>query len=753
MPVERLKAIVLRLGLLLFWTGCGGEDLNIIDGPFVEARGPNEVVVAWRTEKPGNTRVEYGATTGLGTRVEDLASVTDHRVVLAGLKPGRTYHYRASSGGSRAEGHFVAGISFVRGPYTQYVTDSAATVMWGADRAVSARVHVQAESGMDEPVTSEGDSRVRLTGLRAGTRYRYRVVAEGISSLEGSFRTHAPGDTSLTFILYGDSRENPAEHARLAERMATHDFDFILHSGDFVDDGRVEAEWGTQFFKPVLPVVLKAPLYPAIGNHEMDAAPYYTTFEVPPNGSKERPEAWYSFDYGHAHFVVLDSNPESGGLAEGTEQRRWLEQDLAASEAQWKFAVLHHPLYSSGYHKSNLPLREALMPIFERFGVDMVLTGHDHCYERTWPLRGGGRSDHGIVHVVSGGGGASLYAVGRSKWTAVSESLTHYCILKVAGSRLDLEVYGTDGRQVDALVLFKEQSGVDGLIAALQDSGGDRAGAVRALGLTGQVRAVEPIAPFANSNDPAVRQAAAEGLARIGAEGCLDLLIDLSDDADSGARRWAAWGLSNIGGKGAAIALRARLGDAEAEIRRLAAIGLRRSPLQAAGPDLIRASGDTDPGVRLEAVRALAKVEGTRAGEATVAAVRDADAGVRRAALDGVVSRGLHNAAVGALVEMLSKSTEETRLLVIDALSDSKSDRAVGPLAAQLKADRIRVRRRAAIALGKLKRQGATGALIDALEDRDRGVRTFAWRALRTITGQRLPDRADAWRRWFASEN
>ncbi|MCZ6633193.1 MAG: HEAT repeat domain-containing protein [bacterium] len=748
MSVERLKAIV--LGLAVFWAGCGAPDLKIIDGPFVESRGPNEVVVVWQTEKPGDSRVEYGLTSRLGTQVEDRTSVTDHRVVLAGLRPGRTYYYRALSGGSQVDGSFVAGLSFSRGPYTQHVADSTATVMWGFNSAVPARVRVWTESGEDTSIVSEGETRVRLTGLRPGTRYRYRVVAEGVSSEAGAFRTSAPGDTSLTFLLYGDSRGNPAMHARLAEQMISHDFDFVFHTGDFVNDGRQVTEWEPQFFEPVRPIMLKAPLYPALGNHENDAAPYYAYFEVPPNGSSQRPEAWYSFDYGHAHFVVLDSNPQFGDLAEGTEQRRWLEQDLAASKARWKFAVLHHPLYSSGVHKSNLRLRKILMPIFERFGIDMILTGHDHCYERTWPLWGGQRSDDGIVHLVSGGGGAVLYDVDRSAWTAVSESLHHYCILRVVGSRLDLEVYDVNGRQVDALRLFKEASGVEGLITALAPSGDVEA--IRALGLTGQMKAVEPIVPFVNSADPSVREAATEALARIGAQACFDPLKGLSRDVSSEIRRWATWGLSNIGGEEVAVVLRDRLGDPDAEIQRLAAVGLRRSPLQAAGPDLIEASEVAVPDVRREAVRALVKMEGARIEEAIVAALRDEDGAVRRAALDGVVSKRLQNLAVDALAHMLSQSTEETRILVIETLGASNSDRAIGPLVLQLKNDPIKVRRMATIALGRLKRPGAIEALIDALEDQDRGVRTFAWRALRAITGQRLSEQADAWRRWFADK-
>ena len=86
----------------------------------------------------------------------------------------------------------------------------------------------------------------------------------------------------------------------------------------------------------------------------------------------------YDFTFGNAHIVVLDTNPVSGRFSTGSEQLLWLEKVLKGSRSDWKLVMFHHPLYSSGRHKSNLEMRRVLEPIFETYGVDMVMSGHDH---------------------------------------------------------------------------------------------------------------------------------------------------------------------------------------------------------------------------------------------------------------------------------------------------------------------------------------------------------------------------------------
>ncbi len=738
--------------LVVAMGGCA-EDVRIVEGPYVFPEAADRVVVIWETELPGDSWVEYGLTTSYGVRVGSDTPVQSHRVPLSGLRAGRRYFYRVSSAGSRREGRFTAGVQFVKGPYSQNVTSSGIVLMWETEPAAEGRVAYGSAGAASDTVRAEGSGGLRevvVSGLQPGTDYRYRVFAEGLSSPEGAFRTPAPADTAFRFLLYGDSRSHPDVHGGLVAQMAGQSFDFVLHSGDFVDDGQKEDQWGVQFFDPVRPLALRGPIYPALGNHEYDAPTYYRLFAVPQSGSTDRPEAWYAFDYENAHFIVLDSNPASGRFAPGSEQLRWLEEELKGSDAQWTFVMFHHPLYSSGRHKSDEALREVLMPLFERYGVDMVLTGHDHLYERTWPLRGGERRDDGIVHIVSGGGGAELYPVGRSAWTAVAESCTHYCVIQISGSQLDLDVFDLDGRQVDALTVHKHRPTLERLLEAV--GGTDPAGrleAVRELGRTGRLEAAPAIVPLAETGEAELRRAVAEALARIGSRDGMAALVALSGDPDVTVRQWAMQGLIDLGGARVAGICLERLEDPDPRVRRTAARGLRRSPLSRAVAALANASRDRDAGVRLEAVLALAATPGTAAGDALVEALRDADPAVREGAFEGVVEKKYLRPAVPALIELLGRESGRIRREIVSALGKAGDRTAVPALIPHLKDEDVATRQAAAIALARLEDPKATEALILALDDPDRRVRTYVMRALGVITGEFPGNDPEAWKRWW----
>jgi HEAT repeat protein/predicted phosphodiesterase len=529
--------------------------------------------------------------------------------------------------------------------------------------------------------------------------------------------------------------------------MAAHQADLILHSGDFVGDGRNEEEWDPQFFNPAAALLRTAALYPAIGNHEEDDRSYYDAFEVLENGSAERSEAWYAIDYGPVHLTVLDTNPESGLFEPGSEQLSWLQQDLASATAHWKLVMFHHPLYSSARHKSNLDLRKKLMPLFVQYDVDLLISGHDHCYERTWPLEGDKRAEGGIVHFVSGGGGATLYPVGRDTWTAVSASAHHYCILDVKGDRLDLDVFDLNDREVDAFTLVKESAAKR--LAKTLDSATDLAAHIQLLGRTADRRNVEGIRAHAGSTDLTIRRAVAEALSRISSRESIPALAALSGDDDTEVRRWATRGLAYVDGRASSTHLIARLSDADPETRRFAAIGLGLIPVKSALPALVRAAEDTETTVRLAVVEALSFYHADPARKAIVGRLTDDSDEVRHMAVSVVVDSKLEKLAAQALVTLLPRETEEEKIRILQLLGSAGEPASVDAMQVELSGGTTRVRRRAAIELGQLRSDRAVGGLIEALSDKDRGVRQFAWRALRVITGERHPkDDQTAWRIW-----
>src|SRR6185436_2948242 len=134
------------------------------------------------------------------------------------------------------------------------------------------------------------------------------------------------------------------------------------------------------------------------------------------------------FDYGPVHFVSLDTETAFLDPARRQAQIAWLQADLAATTREWKVFFFHRPPYSTGAeHGSDLTIRNTFGPIFEQYGVQLVLNGHDHDYERTVPIRtSADPSLQAVTYIVTGGGGAPPYSVGTSSWTAFSRSATHY---------------------------------------------------------------------------------------------------------------------------------------------------------------------------------------------------------------------------------------------------------------------------------------------------------------------------------------
>ena len=738
----------IALTLLALW-GCA-QDVQILDGPYVMPKSPTEATVTWETALPGDSWVDYGLTDSYGTRRGAEEAEKSHRVTLTDLQPGRDYYYRISSAGSRREGRFTAGVTFAKGPYWQNVTPASITLMWETHPPAAAQVVYGPAETWTDTLRAEAAAlhEVVLSGLASGTAYRCRVLAGGMSSPEASFRTPAPGDATFTCIVYGDSRHFPEPHGNLVLQMLKHDADFAINSGDLVDDGQEEGLWEPQFFDPIRPLGRRMPFYTTLGNHDRDAPAYYRYFSLPDNGSQARPEAWYAFRYENAHVIVLDTDIRR--FRSGDEQVRWLERELKTSDATWKVVVTHYPLYSSGRHGSSVEVREILMPVFERYGVDLVMAGHDHGYERTWPLRDGKRQDGGVVHVVSAGGGAELYPFGHNWWTAMSVSCYNFCVLRISGKRLDMDVFDIQGEAFDAFTILKDRTAVDALIAGAKGSDAPRRlEAVEHLGRIGLLEAAPAVAALVGAESVGLRRAVARALARIGSPEQAAAMVSLSGDDDTPVRQWVVRGLADLGGDRAARVCLERLTDADPLVRRTAAVGLARNPLRQAVAALAGAAQDADADVRLEAVKALAVAPGGAADKAVISALRDASPAVREAAFEGVTARSLQRRAVAVLVDVLPQESPEMRRQMVYALGEAGNPVALPALIERLQDGEAGVRQAAAIALGKLKAKTAVEALVRAVDDPDRRVSTYAMRALTVITGEVLGLKPDAWKQWW----
>jgi hypothetical protein len=183
--------------------------------------------------------------------------------------------------------------------------------------------------------------------------------------------------------------------------------------------------------------------WPASGNHDYSAAgaaAFRQVFMLPDNGVPDRAERWYSFNWGDVHFVALDTE------LIGEQQADWLEADLAHNELPWTVAYGHRPPYSSGEHGSNMAFRSSFGPVLERHHVQLVLSGHDHDYERT-------KAINGVTYVVTGAGGKSTRSVGTSSFTEFSEDVTHFVYADVEGSSMTLHAIDGTGREFDSALI------------------------------------------------------------------------------------------------------------------------------------------------------------------------------------------------------------------------------------------------------------------------------------------------------------
>ncbi|HWM87867.1 MAG TPA: metallophosphoesterase, partial [Kofleriaceae bacterium] len=217
-----------------------------------------------------------------------------------------------------------------------------------------------------------------------------------------------------------------------------------LLAGDIAyPDGTLE-QLDRNFFAVYAPLMQSAPFYPASGNHDYitdAAAPFRQAFVLPENGAPAGRERWYSFDWGDLHVVVLDSEmPTSAQVA-------WLEADLARSRAPWKIALVHRAPYSSGEHGPDLPTRRAFAGLFGRHRVPLVITGHEHHYERLHP-------PGGVTYVVTGGGGRGtrrVYPGGRD--SAFIAQVAHFVYIVIEGDQLRLWAVDASGQTFDTLML------------------------------------------------------------------------------------------------------------------------------------------------------------------------------------------------------------------------------------------------------------------------------------------------------------
>jgi predicted phosphodiesterase len=369
--------------------------------------------------------------------------------------------------------------ALIRGPYLQRPDDTAIAILWKTSssnlgsvayrpipRAGQPRRDSGPSSRSQTAVTSldpwkiagetlaQDSHRIALHDLAPGVLYEYQVLADG-EALSPTFRFRSPrcpADPTLAFGVIGDTTGGTVP-AAIADKLSGAGVDLVLHVGDVVyPDGRLE-DYDSNFFGPFAPLLSVAPMMPILGDHDIrtaDGAPFFEVFDLPPNGLTPDPR-FYSFRQGDAEFFCLDV--ESSEFGEDSDQYRWLDHGLQTSTAVWKFVTLFEPPFTS--ENSNVVERLVLSPLFERYGVDLVFSGHEHLYERTKPICLFGPPGTPVVYIVEGGGGASVSNFDQESFSAFLAAVHGSVTVRIEERSLLLEAHDVSGAVIDSMTLFK----------------------------------------------------------------------------------------------------------------------------------------------------------------------------------------------------------------------------------------------------------------------------------------------------------
>ncbi|HEX3772401.1 MAG TPA: metallophosphoesterase [Polyangiaceae bacterium] len=338
----------------------------------------------------------------------------------------------------------------LEGPYVTAVGETTATVRAELRSAAPVSVELTPDAGDAGRRRCEGKAAamqvVHCDGLAVGTRYAYALLVAGAPVARGHLVTAPPAASTApqTFIVYGDDRTDDDAHAAVVRAMIGVPADFLVNTGDMVADGGSAANWAT-FFAIERDLLRERPLFAAIGNHELydDAAganfARYFGFE----GADGAPHPYGTLRFGAVRFFFLNGvNDFAGGP-----ERAWLERALASADGEpgliWRIAVVHQGPWSSGPHGPNARLVAAGVPqLLAAHRVDLVLSGHDHLYER---------GDAGALkYIVTGGGGAPVYRdIHPTATTRKVEPVHHFVEVTTTPDVLRIVAIRADGTTLD----------------------------------------------------------------------------------------------------------------------------------------------------------------------------------------------------------------------------------------------------------------------------------------------------------------
>ncbi len=416
----------------------GTDTIEVIRGPYLQQGSDSQAIVKWRTNTPTNSVVLYGTDLGnLNQSKFDSAETSDHEIVIDNLSPDTKYFYAVGYNDTNQD-------IIIAGDNTNHFFRTSPVP--GTSKAT--KIWIIGDSG---------------------------TANQNATNVKEAYLNSHVGDTDL-WIMLGDNAYN---------------------------DG-TDQEYQAAVFDMYPELLENTILWSTLGNHDGHSAdsqtntgPYYEIFSLPTaaeaGGHASGTEAYYSFDYGNIHFVCLDSY-DSDRSSNGA-MLSWLENDLLSTNADWVIAFWHHPPYTKGSHDSDtesalIAMRENAVSLLEDHGVDLVLSGHSHSYERSYLIDGHyGNSDsfnpatmqldggdgspngngayekqssglaphEGAVYIVAGSSGkiSSLDASGPHEAMFITLQQLGSVVLDINGNTLDAQFLTDTGAVNDSFTIVK----------------------------------------------------------------------------------------------------------------------------------------------------------------------------------------------------------------------------------------------------------------------------------------------------------
>jgi hypothetical protein len=301
-----------------------------------------------------------------------------------------------------------------------------------------------------------------ITGLNPDSKYYYQTKTENVflSEIEYFHTAKQNSRNHFSFLHYGDCGYNNTIQNDIARLMEAEVTDFGIVAGD-VDQNK-GINYDEIFFGVYKDLLKNSCHFTCIGNHDTyadDAATYLDEFYLPSN-NPQNSERYYSYAWGNAKFICLDSNIP---YTEGSDQYNWLVDELKCNDKQWLFTFFHHPPWTNAWspdynipfleyfrYKGNVDMRSSLVPLFEKHKVDFVLNGHSHCYQRG--------ELNGVKYVISGGAGSSRLDKKRhSKSPNIDTEIykNQYVRFDVKGDTVIYTAIDIDGNIIDVVETVK----------------------------------------------------------------------------------------------------------------------------------------------------------------------------------------------------------------------------------------------------------------------------------------------------------